>query len=188
MIESPGGKLVLPDLWMVFDCESIGLHGETFAVGYVVINCEGKEMGRACWACYPDEAKGSDEGRRWVKENVPSLVRTHTGPKYIRGAFWEAWLWWKDKGTVLCADCAWPVETRFLAACVDDNPSTRTWEGPYPLYDLASLRLAAGFNPLAVEERLPHELPVHNPLADALQSARLLVETLGILRKGWGDV
>jgi hypothetical protein len=41
--ESTGGKFVLPDLWMVFDCESIGLHGETFAVGYVVIDSSGKE-------------------------------------------------------------------------------------------------------------------------------------------------
>jgi hypothetical protein len=177
--------MLLPDLWMVFDCESIGLHGETFAVGYVVVNRDGKELERACWACYPDEAKGSEDGRCWVKDNVPLLVRTHTGPKYVRGAFWRSWLGWLDFGTVLCADCAWPVEARFLAACVDDEPSIRTWNGPYPLYDLASLRLAAGFDPLTTEERLLHELPVHNPLADALQSARLLVETLNILKKGW---
>jgi hypothetical protein len=107
--------------------------------------------------------------------------------KYIRGDFWKAWLRWLNDGAVLCADCAWPVEARFLAACVDDNPSARTWNGPYPLHDLASLRLAADKNPLATEDRLPHELPVHNPLADALQSARLLVETLSVLRKGWGD-
>jgi hypothetical protein len=179
--------MTLPDLWMVFDCESIGLHGETFAVGYVVIRSEGEELESACWACYPDEAKGNAEGRQWVKENIPLLDRTHTGPKYIRGDFWKAWLGWLNDGAVLCADCSWPVETRFLAACVDDNPSARQWEGPYPLYDLASLRLAAGFDPLAAEDRLPHELPVHNPLADALQSARLLVETLGILRKRWAD-
>jgi hypothetical protein len=135
----------------------------------------------------PIEAKGNAEGRQWVKENIPLLDRTHTGPKYIRGDFWKAWLGWLNDGAVLCADCSWPVETRFLAACVDDNPSARQWEGPYPLYDLASLRLAAGFDPLAAEDRLPHELPVHNPLADALQSARLLVETLGILRKRWAD-
>jgi hypothetical protein len=177
--------MTLPDLWMVFDCESVGLHGETFAVGYVMIDSKGKELERACWACYPDEAKGTEDGRRWVKENVPLLERTHTGPKYIRGDFWKAWLGWLNDGAVLCANCAWPVESRFLATCVDDNPSTRQWEGPYPLYDLASLRLAAGKYPLATEDRLPHELPVHNPLSDALQSARLLVETLGILRKGW---
>jgi hypothetical protein len=177
--------MLLPDLWMVFDCESIGLHGETFAVGYVVVRSEGEELESNCWACYPDEARGNDEGRHWVKENVPTLVRTHTGPKYVRGAFWKAWLGWLNDGSALCADCTWPVEARFLAACVDDNPSARQWEGPYPLYDLASLRLAAGKDPLATEERLSHELPVHNPLADALQSARLLVETLNILRKGW---
>jgi hypothetical protein len=179
--------MTLPNLWMVFDCESVGLHGETFAVGYVVIDGEGKELERACWACYPDEAKGSEDGRQWVKENVPSLERNRTGPKYIRGDFWGAWLIWRSRGAVLCADCTWPVETRFLSACVDDYPDPRVWNGPYPLYDLTSLRLAAGFDPLTTEDRLPHELPVHNPLADALQSARLLVETLNLLKKGRGN-
>jgi hypothetical protein len=178
-----GRKFVLPDLWMVFDCESIGLHGETFAVGYVIIDSSGKELERTCWACYPDEAKGSEDGRRWVKENVPLLERNRTHPKYVRGAFWGSWLIWKSRGAVLCADCAWPVEARFLAACVDDNPTTRQLAGPYPLHDLASLRLAAGFDSMATEDRLPHELPVHNPLADALQSARLLIETLSVLRE-----
>lgn len=184
MIESPGAKVVLPDLWMVFDCESIGLHGETFAVGYVVIRGEGEELEHACWSCPPDEADGSPQGRQWVKENIPDLDYTHDTPRGLRSAFWDAWLRWMNEYAVLCADCAWPVETRFLAACVDDDPSARVWGGPYPLHDLASLRLAAGFDPLVTEDRLPHELPVHNPLADALQSARLLVETLSILRKG----
>jgi hypothetical protein len=179
--------MTLPDLWMVFDCESIGLHGETFAVGYVVVRSEGEELESACWSCHVDYAEGPSEGYIWVGENVPDLDCTHDGPVDLRSAFWAVWLAWKDRGAVLCADCSWPVEARFLAACVDDDSSARQWEGPYPLYDLASLRLAAGKDPLATEDRLPHELPVHNPLADALQSARLLVETLSVLRKGWGD-
>lgn len=186
MSESTSGKFVLPDLWMVFDCESIGLHGETFAVGYVVVRGEGEELESACWSCWPGLARGPYEGRQWVAENVPTLLPSHNYIKDVRSSFWAAWLRWNEKRAVLCADCSWPVEARFLAACVDDNLYARMWEGPYPLYDLASLRLAAGFDPLATEDRLPHELPVHNPLADALQSARLLVETLGVLRKGRG--
>jgi hypothetical protein len=187
--ESTSRKFVLPDLWMVFDCESIGLHGETFAVGYVVVDSKGKEYARSCWACYPDEAKGNEEGRLWVKANIPPLERNRTGPKYVRDSFWNVYLYWRDNGAVLCADCAWPVEARFLATCIDDDPSARTWNGPYPLYDLASIRLAAGFDPLATEDRLPHELPVHNPLADALQSARLLIESLTVINelRYWWD-
>jgi hypothetical protein len=74
--------------------------------------------------------------------------------------------------------CAWPVEARFLAACVDDNPMTHEWSGPYPLHDLASVLMAAGRDPLAKNERLPGELPEHDPLADARQSARLLLAAL----------
>jgi hypothetical protein len=83
---------------------------------------------------------------------------------------------------MLAADCAWPVEARFLAACVDDQPEQRAWEGPYPLIDIASVRLAAGLDPLATVERLPSEMPAHDPLADARQSARLLIEALKVTR------
>jgi hypothetical protein len=38
--------------------------------------------------------------------------------------------------------------------------------------------LALGRDPLATNERLPDELPAHNPLCDARQSARLLIEAL----------
>jgi hypothetical protein len=38
--------------------------------------------------------------------------------------------------------------------------------------------LSAGMNPLATYDRTPSELPRHNPLADARQSARLLSEAL----------
>jgi hypothetical protein len=50
--------------------------------------------------------------------------------------------------------------------------------GPYPLHDLASILLAHGRDPLAKNERLPEELPEHDPLNDARQSARLLHEVL----------
>jgi len=83
----------------------------------------------------------------------------------------------KDKGAVLAADVPWPVEARFLAQCIDDEPG-RKWDGPYPLIDIASVRLAAGLDPLASVERLAEELPQHDPLCDARQSGRLLVEAI----------
>lgn len=165
-------------LYMVFDVESIGLHGEGFAVGYVVIDGAGRELEAARLACSPDEAEGDEEGRDWIAANCPPVPADFVRPSAMRASFWASWRRWADQGAVLVADCAWPVEARFLAACVDDYRHKRTWEGPYPLHDVATARLAAGFDPLATVERLPHELPQHDPLADARQSARLWLEVL----------
>jgi hypothetical protein len=165
-------------LYMVFDCESIGIHGETFSVGWVVVDEQGKEHDAARFACDPSTARGDDDGRAWVSEHCPPLKQTHRALADMRTDFWLVWLYWKERGAVLAADCAWPVEARFLIACVDDNPQARMWTGPYPLHDVATARLVAGFDPLEIVERLPNEEPKHDPLADARQSARLWLEAL----------
>ena len=166
-----------PNKFLVFDVESIGLHGEGFAFGWVLVVGDSQTMeGR--FACPPSAASGHDAARHWVKENIVPVPANCETPRQVRDAFWETWQRCKDAGALLVADCAWPVEARFLAACVDDDPGPREWEGPYPLHDLASIILAKGGDPLATTERMERELPIHDPLADARQSARLLVEAL----------
>lgn len=177
----------LPPYFMVFDVESIGLHGEGFAVGWVVIEpVSGTEINHGIIIANPLAAKGTDEGRQWCRENIPHPVYDETVDGegiWLREQFWSEWLNWKDVGAILVADCAWPVEARFLAACVDDEHNKREWQGPYPLHDLATFRLAAGLDPLATTDRLPDELPVHDPLADARQSARLLLEAIELIHE-----
>lgn len=173
----------MTDLFMVFDVESIGLHGEGFAVGYVVIDRGGTVLEERTYACDPDTAAGLPKDRRWVDANVPRLAHPEAShptstPTSVRAEFWYRWLYWKEIGAVLVADCCWPVEARFLAACVEDCRPQRDWEGPYPLHDLASVMLALGRDPTATHARLPNELPAHHPLHDARQSARLLLEAL----------
>lgn len=165
-------------LYMVIDVESIGLHGDGFAVGYVVVTAQGTELEAARIACFPDVAQGDDEGRIWVDEHCPAFPVDFIDTKGVRASFWGAWQRWKAQGAVLVADCAWPVEARFLTDCVDDDSVTRMWQGPYPLHDVATARLVAGFDPLATVDRLVDELPAHDPLADARQSARLWLEAL----------
>ena len=165
-------------VYFVLDVESVGLHGEGFAVGYVVVDSQGSELASGRFACGPEHASGTDEDRAWIEANVPPIPATHDTPAEVRERFWEAWATWKKLGAVMVADCGWPVEARFLAACVDDYPAARTWEGPYPLHDLASVALVVGDDPLAERHRRPNELPAHDPLADARQSARLLLEML----------
>lgn len=165
-------------LYLVFDIESVGLHGEGFAVGWVVIDNYAVLHEASYFACLPEHAYGTDTNRKWVKENIPYLEPTHSTPMEVRDAFWAVWLKRKALGAVLVTDCGWPVESRFLADCVDSDRTGREWEGPYPLYDLASILLARGKDPLAITARLEDELPQHNPLADARQSARILIENL----------
>src|SRR3569833_2513776 len=116
-------------MFMVFDEESVGLHGEGYAVGWVVIDEAGRAIASASYACDPDRADGSAAGREWVRENapMPRMGYDCSAPRWVRDEFWRACLYAKVQGALLAADCAWPVEARFLAQCVDDDPSAREW-------------------------------------------------------------
>jgi hypothetical protein len=95
----------------------------------------------------------------------------------MREKFWAFWADAKRSGALLVTDCGWPVETNFLNQCINDD-NERAWDGPYPLIDLSSILLAAGQDPIGEFPRYATEIPAHNPLSDARQSARVLIETL----------
>jgi hypothetical protein len=178
----------LPPYFLVCDVESVGLHGEAFAVGAVVIDTRtGEERASLLLWTHPRAVRGRPADYEWVEKNVlPSLSIPYLDtPREVRQGFWDFWLWWRAQ-SFLAADVPWPVEARFLAACVDDVAPASNWHGPYPIVDVASVRLAAGLDPLGIEERRPDELPAHNPLADARQSARLLMEALRLREIGGG--
>jgi hypothetical protein len=163
---------------IIFDVESIGLHGEGFAVGAVVTDEQGRMVEELYSACLPDEAAGDSEGRAWIAANVtPKLTFTASTPREVRESFWAFWLKWKAQGATLWADCCWPVEANFLSACVADDPTTRSWNGPYPLHEIATVFTVAGIDPTEVQDRLNNE-PMHHPLGDARQSSRKLEEVL----------
>lgn len=175
-----------PGHFFVFDVESIGLHGEGWAVGIVILNQKGETVHEACWWCDPDIASGTHENHDWVDEHCPRPDKKFKLPdlKSVRNLFWETWLHWKNGyGAELFADCQWPVEARFLASCVDDDVDSREWDGPYPFHDIASILWSFGVDPLECKSRHADELPEHHPLHDARQSARLLFEAIG----GRGD-
>lgn len=166
--------------FMIFDVESVGLHGEGFAVGYVVVNSDGETLEEGLYICDPDEAQGTPANRRWIDNNVPAMNTpwVSKSPEGLRTEFWKLWQVWKKRGATLWADCAWPVEARFLAQCVDDAPKVRELGGPYPLHEIATVALLCGCDPLVALDRLPNELPPHNPLNDARQSARVFIAYL----------
>lgn len=165
--------------FFVFDVESVGLHGEGFAVAGGVYQRDGTALLEFCFACDPGDADGRQDDREWVKANVPSIEITNLEPHGVRDAFWKVWLDAKEKfpGIVMAGECLWPVEARFVCSCVDDN-SSRRWKGPYPFHEISSFMAAAGMDPMATYERRESEKPAHHPLKDARLSARLLVEAL----------
>lgn len=170
-----------PDqIFFVFDVESIGLHGEGFAVGWTVQQ-NGREIDFGISACEPEMAKGYVANLEWVKKNCPKIdILAHSRPVQVRDEFWSQWEKWKAKGAIMAADCAWPVEAHFLIECVHDDYSKREWSGPYPLIDIGSVLFANGVDPLTKFSREENELPEHDPLADARQSARILFTTLSV--------
>ena len=184
---------------LVFDAESVGLHGEAFAVAAVVIDADsGEEIASMYAACDSAKAQATpgDEiaARAWLAVNcLPHLPPPNRStPGEIRDTFWHFMQLHARRGQgVVWADCGWPVEARFLIACAEDDMVNREWTGPYPLYEITTLEDMLG---LGASRRLPdrqraldlrrqpNELPEHNPLADARYSARRLWHCLRRMR------
>ena len=171
--------VAFPRFWLVFDVEAIGLYGEGFAVGYCVTDALGQEVVAGRNSCEPSRAVGHIHDYLWVRKNIPDLTPTQETPREMRRAFAYTLTKWIADGAAVVVDCGYPVETNFLRAIVRDDPA---WRTPYPLFELASLLMVAGRDPIATYPRLPHELPAHDPLCDARQSSRLWHETLRGLR------
>lgn len=169
-------------LFFVFDVESIGFHGEAYAVGFCVVDEGGQEQAYGRYNCDPKKAAGDMAGHQWVLSNAafPNAVNCRTIQE-VRDHFISAYNGWRERGVIFAADCPFPVEARFLLECYRDFPEQVVL--PYPLIDVASVVLAAGGDPIGTFPRLnENEHPVHDPLADARQSARILVESLAKCR------
>jgi hypothetical protein len=163
--------------FIVFDVESIGLHGEGFAVGYIIIK-DLSIINERLIACNPEKASGTLINHTWVKNNIPIFEYDCLNPGIVRKLFWDDWEKFRSEfDGYLVADCSWPVETNFLSQCIKDN-EFREFFGPYPLLDLSSILITRGIDPLTTFERKENELPIHHPLNDARQSARILIDLL----------
>lgn len=177
-------KIEVPELIMSFDVESVGLHGEGYAVAWTVQSRKGEEREIGIAFCHPQEAAGDVDGQAWAMRNVWPHLLYHAEranlcdrPRDVRAAFWDAWKRHRESATLI-ADCAWPVEARFFAQCIDDDPKEREANGPYPIHELGTLLLCAGLDPIGRFPRIDNELPIHHPLCDARQSARVWRENI----------
>ncbi len=156
--------------FLVFDVESIGLDGEHWSVGGVLVDRSGLLLEDFHLSCQP-VATYADYV--WVEKNcpVPQNGFNCRNPDEVLNEFVAVWKR-LSKEAWLVADCPYPVETSFLRLAYNKMPPV------YPLIDVASVLLATGRDPMVTYDRLPEELPMHDSLADARQSARLLVGAL----------
>lgn len=173
--------------FFIWDAESVGLHGQAFAVAGGTCGIDGKLDHEFAYHVRPHQAESSCKGRdredlEWVMENVrinPESVLVSNRVELIE-KLWQEWSRAKslDVRTLMFVECGWPVEARALFEAIHLNPEARNWGGPYPMHEIATMMLAAGMDPMATYERRPEELPAHEPLADSRLSARLLATAI----------
>lgn len=178
---------------LVIDVESVGLYGESFAVAGGVCDTNTGLLEREfLFSCKPWKARGTASDHAWVTRNIPGLNPTHNTTKEVRQAFWDMWVRLKKEypDIRMAGECNYPVETNFLKACVDDNPEKHREHAPCPLLDVASIMESAGMDSMRTYSRTDSETPVHHPLHDARQTARLLSNAVALIEgaKGKGEI
>ena len=167
----------------VFDVESIGLHGEAFAVAFMAFEDTGLGsytiLEEKCYACSSTTARGDYDDHIWVQKHVPTLPINAGDPRQVRALFWaKLCKWGKDEGAAIWADHSWPVDVGIIHACIQDNPVERKFIGPNPVHDICTL------SKYVLETRLSvraDETPQHDPRNDVKYSARVLQACLNKL-------
>lgn len=165
----------IKQVYLSVDAESVGLLGDTWAIGCVLVDRDGQELESHRWHVDPEQVQGTDAGQQWVRDNC--AWARQTAPTCWSAAQMRQWFWryWekvqRDYGAIMLADHPFPVEAKLLFDCLADD---RRRQSPYPLIDCSSVQM----DPLASQPRIDGEWPAHDPVADARQSVRLYLEWL----------
>lgn len=166
----------IPKYLFSFDAEADGLTGDIFAIGVVILDWNGNIIDQ--FSGVAESAKVEDQ---WVKDNV--IAHTNKLPQYntrqeLRNAFWEFWIKYKLNSLPL-ADVGVPVEANLILKTINDDPKTRSFKGPYPLYDVSAFLLTVGLDPIRVKRKdfvERSDLKDHNPVDDALASGLTVIK------------
>lgn len=169
----------IPFPWLVFDVESVGLYGDPFAVGYVLMDENGEVIRKRWHGANLEKLPGfmfnSIEDIEWCWSYIPQCIKDgNCSLDEMYSSFVTLLSSAIKQKYSIIADCPFPVETNFLRNC---KLRDRTYISPYPLYDIASILAALGRNPLEEYPREEGETK-HHPMWDAHQSARILYETI----------
>lgn len=159
-----------------FDAETNGLWGQAFAIGALVYDENGAEIGR-----FVGRLPDTEVTDGWVRENVlPKITDipvTHQSYDALLADFAAFYKANKD-GADVVVHMGYIVEARILRD-LHDKGLIGDWDGPYPLYDVSGNLQAAGADPTSVDKfAAEHNLLVdefaggtHNPLYDSAVAA-----------------
>lgn len=169
-----------------FDIESNGLHGQAFSVGAVLIDSDNHKVIDE----YTSRCPIVGEVDEWVQANVlPSMKDVPEDCKDTPELRKKFWVWYKEakaKSDLIVCSNPYPVETRFLAACQDDDLKERYWDHPFPLLDLGTMLYTIGAKtPSERGEYIGKAVKdenslVHNPRWDAWATAMTACKVLGL--------
>ena len=167
----------------VFDCESDGLFGRTFAVGAVVADRDGNILDK-----FEMKSTGAEKEVKswWVKENVIPHIATMPKCRSIYTLYDEFYKFYlRNKNTCeIYSDCNFPVETNFLSDVAKQDINNREFNMPFPLLDIAtpeniSIDRVEHFEKknadYICQSPATRKLRKHNPLDDAVASLCLLL-------------
>lgn len=159
-----------------FDAETDGLWGQPFAIGALVYDESGTEVGR-----FVGRLSDTEVSDGWVRENVlPTLASipiTHNSYEELLADFARFYLANKADADVV-VHMGYIVEARVLRD-MHDRGLIGDWDAPYPLYDVSGNLQQAGEDPASVDSYVQkHGLSIveleggtHNPLYDSAVAA-----------------
>ena len=162
------------------DAETDGLYGRFLSVAALATDEEGKEIDRFYGACHITAEQLSSA---WTVENVlPHLqyAECFFEDEYsLLEAFWAFWIAHRE-GAACIAYVPYPVESRLFTACVMHDRAYREFLGPFPLYDLATLLVARGFD---YDVDMPTLSGITCAPHDAMNDVRMMAAVWGKLCK-----
>lgn len=151
------------------DAESDGLYGSFLTVALVAADRDGNIIERAYYGISQENMQISDD---WVRANVRPVLGEYEACENEDELLEKAWVFWLkySQDAYAVADVASPVESRLFMQCVLKDEQTRRWQAPFPLLDLSSMLMAAGYDPLENRDELlgrTASTKLHNALYDA---------------------
>ncbi len=170
---------------LCFDLETNALHGQTFAIGALVIDADGMVHDE-----FTARVKINEEVDDWVQNNVLPVIDdmaiTHGSYEAMRESFWRWFVAAQEKSDYVLVSNGYPVEYRFLLDCQDANLDERYWQHPFPIIDLTSmlllLKLTHGLDKKTLSESVQQNVSyrAHHPLDDAKKAALMAFEAIKI--------
>lgn len=171
--------------FFIIQAQSMGLYGEIFAIGFIVINSDGEILKEGILKCPHQLAQGLDSDREWVNKHVIAATEKITSnhisifntPKELYENIWEIWLEMKKQYEKLyCASyIGYPIIMNLFYKCVMKNVESRQMLAPYPLLEIDTSFLMTNYeiSPKNIS-RFDTEIP-YNPLCDAKYYGRLFI-------------